>query len=50
MGDDPGDEAHRRGLVGVDDPAGEEELGRPLPADELDQPAEPGHVAAQARA
>ena len=43
-----GHEADAQRLVGVDDPPGEQQLGRLLAPDELGQPAEAGDVAAQA--
>ena len=48
VGDDAGHEPDPQRLVGVDQPAGEEQVGGDLAPDELRQAAEPGDVAAQA--
>lgn len=48
MGYDTRHEADVAGFVGVDHPTGEQQLGRVLTADELDESSEPGDVAAQA--
>jgi hypothetical protein len=49
VGDDPPDQPDPQRLRGVDDPAGEEELGGVPAPDQLGQAPEAGDVAAQAR-